>query len=113
MASTQLILLTGATGYIGGRLLKELEARSRALRCLARQPQFLRQRVAARTEVVQGDVLEPAGLKQALEGVHTAYYLVHSMHGGGGFQERDQEAARNFGQAAAAAGVRRIIYLGG
>ena len=101
MASTQLILLTGATGYIGGRLLKELETSGRRVRCLARQPQFLRPRVAARTETVQGDVLEPASLTQALEGVHTAYYLVHSMHGGSGFQEKDHEAARNFGQAAA------------
>ena len=113
MASTQLILLTGATGYIGGRLLKELESRGRHVRCLARQPQFLRPRVAETTEIIQGDVLEPASLKRALEGAHTAYYLVHSMHGGSGFQEKDHEAARNFGQAAAAAGVRRIIYLGG
>jgi uncharacterized protein YbjT (DUF2867 family) len=113
MASTQLILLTGATGYIGGRLLKELETSGRRVRCLARQPQFLHPRVAAGTEVVQGDVLDPASLRRALEGVHTAYYLVHSMQGGSGFQEKDHEAARNFGQAAAAAGVRRIIYLGG
>ena len=113
MASTQLTLLTGATGYIGGRLLKELESRGRHVRCLARQPQFLRPRVAETTEIIQGDVLEPASLKRALEGAQTAYYLVHSMHGVSGFQEKDHEAARNFGQAAAAAGVRRIIYLGG
>ena len=113
MASTQLVLLTGATGYIGGRLLKELEARGRRVRCLARHPEFLRPRLAATTELVQGDALEPATLEHALEGVDTAYYLVHSMHGGAGFREKDREAARNFGQAARAAGVRRIVYLGG
>jgi len=113
LETERLILLTGATGYIGGRLLNELEARGRSVRCLARQPQFLRPRVAGTTETLQGDVLEPASLKRALEGVHTAYYLVHSMHGGSGFHEKDREAARNFGQAAATAGVRRIIYLGG
>jgi uncharacterized protein YbjT (DUF2867 family) len=113
MASTKLVLLTGATGYIGGRLLKELEARGRRVRCLARHPEFLRPRLAATTELVQGDALEPATLEHALEGVDTAYYLVHSMHGGAGFREKDREAARNFGQAARAAGVRRIVYLGG
>jgi uncharacterized protein YbjT (DUF2867 family) len=113
MTVTNLILLTGATGYIGGRLLKELEGLGRRVRCVARQPEFLRPRVAPSTETVQGDVLEPASLKRSMEGVHTAYYLVHSMHGGSGFQEKDREAARNFGHAAAATGVRRIIYLGG
>jgi uncharacterized protein YbjT (DUF2867 family) len=113
MTASTLILLTGASGYIGGRLLKELEAHGRRVRCLARQPQFLRPRVAETTEILQGDVLEPASLRRALEGVHTAYYLVHSMHGGGGFHEKDRQAASNFGQAAAKAGVRRIIYLGG
>lgn len=113
MTEANMILLTGATGYIGGRLLKELEARGQRIRCVARQPQFLRPRVAASTEVVQGDVLEPAGLRRAMQGVHTAYYMVHSMQGGSGFREKDHEAARNFGQVAAAAGVRRIIYLGG
>ena len=100
MASTQLILLTGATGYIGGRLLKELEARGRRVRCLARQPEFLRPRVAASTEIVQGDVLDPASLKRALDGVDTAYYLVHSMHGGSGLLGEGPQAARNFGAAA-------------
>ena len=99
MASTQLILLTGATGYIGGRLLKELEARGRRVRCLARHPEFLRPRLAATTELVQGDAFEPATLEHALEGVDTAYYLVHSMHGGAGFREKDRQAAQNFGQA--------------
>ena len=113
MASTKLILLTGATGYIGGRLLKELEAQGRWVRCLARQPEFLRPRLAATSELVQGDVLEPSSLTRACEAVDTAFYLVHSMHGGGGFLDKDREAARNFGQAARAAGVRRLVYLGG
>jgi uncharacterized protein YbjT (DUF2867 family)/tryptophan-rich sensory protein len=113
MASTKPILLTGATGYIGGRLLKELEAQGRRVRGLARHPGFLHPRLAASTELVQGDALEPATLGHALEGVDTSYYLVHSMHGGAGFREKDREAARNFGQAARTAGVRRIVYLGG
>ena len=113
MASAKLILLTGATGYIGGRLLKELEARGCRVRCLARQPEFLRARVAPGTEVVAGDVLDSASLALAMNGVDTACYLVHSMQRGSDFSEKDGQAARNFGAAARAAGVRRIIYLGG
>lgn len=113
MATTKLILLTGATGYIGGRLLKELEARGQRVRCLARQPEFLRARVAGQTEVVAGDVLAAASLNEAMAGVDTAYYLVHSMQRGADFSEKDRQAAQNFGAAARAAGVRRIIYVGG
>lgn len=112
MAANKLILLTGATGYIGGRLLKELEAQGQRVRCLARQPDFLRARVATSTEVVAGDVLDSASLGRALTGVDTAYYLVHSMQRGSDFSEKDRQAARNFGAAAAAAGLRRIIYVG-
>jgi uncharacterized protein YbjT (DUF2867 family) len=106
------VLLTGATGYIGGRLLPLLEAQGRRVRCLARRPEVLRHRVAPATELVAGDVLELPGLERAMHGVHTAYYLVHSM-GSASFEEADRTAARNFGAAAKAAGVRRIIYLGG
>jgi uncharacterized protein YbjT (DUF2867 family) len=113
MATTELVLLTGATGYIGGRLLKELETQGRRVRCLARHPEFLRPRLAATTETVQGDVLEPSSLAPAMAGVDKAFYLIHSMHGGAGFLEKDRQAAHNFGQAARAAGVRRIVYLGG
>jgi uncharacterized protein YbjT (DUF2867 family) len=113
MVSAKLILLTGATGYIGGRLLKELEAQGQRVRCLARQPEFLRARVAGHTEIVTGDVLVSASLNQAMSGVDTAYYLVHSMQQGSGFSEKDRQAAHNFGAAARAAGVRRIIYVGG
>lgn len=113
MAANKLILLTGATGYIGGRLLKELEARGRQVRCLARQPEFLRARVTGNTEIVAGDMLDSVSLDPALSGVDTAYYLVHSMQRGSDFSEKDRSAAQNFGAAARAAGVRRIIYVGG
>lgn len=108
-----LVLLTGATGYIGGRLLKGLEKAGWPVRCLARHPEFLGPRVAATTEVVMGDCLDPASLPPAMAGVHTAYYLVHSMGSSGKFEEEDRQAARNFAASACQAGVRRIIYLGG
>ncbi|MGQ0615104.1 MAG: DUF2867 domain-containing protein [Planctomycetaceae bacterium] len=107
------VLLTGATGYIGGRLLKLLEARCVPLRCLARRPEHLRPRCAASTEVVAGDLLDPASLGGALGGVATAYYLVHSMAGGGSYADEDRAAARDFGALALRAGVARIVYLGG
>src|SRR5512145_1041468 len=98
------ILLTGATGYIGGRLLRRLEEGGHAVRCLARQPA----RVAATrptTEVVAGDCLDEASLDRALAGVESAYYLVHSMAAGADFAALDRRAADNFGRAAARAGV--------
>jgi len=107
------ILLTGATGYVGGRLRKLLEAQGRHLRCLARRPESLAPAAGAQTEVVAGDVLDPTTLKAAMDGVHMAYYLVHSMGAGGDFEEQDRQGARNFAEAAREAGVRRIIYLGG
>jgi uncharacterized protein YbjT (DUF2867 family) len=108
-----LILLTGATGYIGGRLLKALESPGHRLRCLARRPEALSARVAATTEVVAGDVLDLSSLRSALQGVQTAYYLVHSMGTRGDFEDEDRQAARNFGIAAREAGVEQIIYVGG
>jgi uncharacterized protein YbjT (DUF2867 family) len=107
------ILLTGATGYIGGRLLKALDGVGRRVRCLARNPQFLQSRVAPETEVVRGDVLEKSSLKPAMAGVQTAYYLIHSMGATANFEEADRHAARHFAEAAAEAGVQRIVYLGG
>lgn len=108
-----LILLTGATGYVGGRLRKVLEAAGHHLRCLARRPESMTPAVGGHTEVVAGDVLDPTTLKAAMDGVQMAYYLVHSMGAGGGFEKQDRQGARNFAQAAREAGVRRIIYLGG
>jgi uncharacterized protein YbjT (DUF2867 family) len=112
-ASDRMILLTGASGYIGGRLLRRLEASGRPLRCLTRRPTMLRERVQPETEVVEGDVLDPESLEVAFRGVHTACYLVHSMGGAGDFEELDRRAARNVAQAAQAAGVKQIVYLGG
>lgn len=111
--SESLILLTGATGYVGGRLLRALEAAGRRVRCLARRPEFLRHRVGRKTEVAYGDVLDVDSIRQAMRGVTTAYYLVHSMGFAGEFEELDRQGAFNFAEAAEAAGVRRIIYLGG
>jgi uncharacterized protein YbjT (DUF2867 family) len=107
------VLLIGATGYVGGRLLAELERREVVLRCFARRPEALQGRAAPSTEIVGGDVLDPAAVARALAGVDAAYYLVHSMGAGEDFAARDREAARIFGGAARAAGVSRIIYLGG
>jgi uncharacterized protein YbjT (DUF2867 family) len=108
-----LILLTGATGYIGGRLLKLLEAEDRPVRCITRRPESLQGRIASTSEVVEGDVLDADSLQQAMKGVDAAYYLVHSMGAAQGFEETDRQAAERFGAVARAEGVRRIIYLGG
>src|SRR6202044_10035 len=113
MDHRSLILLTGASGYIGGRLLRALEAAGRPVRSLARHPDFLFSRVASSTEVVQADCLDRTSLALALEGVDTAYYLVHSMGSAGQFEDEDRQAARNFADAARDSGVRRIVYLGG
>ena len=109
----ELVLLTGATGYVGGRLLRALEADGRRLRCVARRPEYLRSRVAEGTEVVAGDVLRPDTLPAALHGVDTAYYLIHSMGTSRHYATSDREGAEAFARAAREAGVRRIIYLGG
>jgi uncharacterized protein YbjT (DUF2867 family) len=107
------VLVTGATGYIGGRLVPVLEAAGIRLRCLARDPAALESRVRPLTEVVAGDLFDPASLDRALSGIDAAYYLVHSMGAHGDYSEKDRIAARNFGEAARRAGVRRIVYLGG
>src|SRR6185369_3474701 len=91
-----LILLTGATGYVGGRLLSALEEHTQRIRCLARRPEFLKARVAAETEIVTGDVLDRRSLDEAMREVTVAYYLVHSMGSSGSFEENDREGARNF-----------------
>jgi uncharacterized protein YbjT (DUF2867 family) len=109
---THRVLLTGATGYVGGRLLAELERRGVALRCFLRRPESLRGRAAPSTELAAGDALDAQAVARALGAVDAAYYLIHSM-GGEDFAARDREAARIFGTAAREAGVKRIIYLGG
>ena len=111
--STRLCLVTGATGYVGGRLLRELAARGERVRCLARRPEFLEPRVAPGTEVVRGDVLQPESLAAAMAGVEVAYYLIHSMGSGRDFESEDRRGAHSFAAAAREAGVERIVYLGG
>ncbi len=114
MDERPLVLLTGATGYIGGRLAPRLLDAGYRVRCLVRDPARLQGREwVERVELVTGDVLEPETLPAAMAGVSAAYYLIHSMAGGEDFSGRDVRAARNFSRAAASAGVERIIYLGG
>jgi uncharacterized protein YbjT (DUF2867 family) len=108
-----LVLLTGASGYIGGRLLRALVGAGHRVRCLARRPDYLEGRVTPPTTIVGGDCLDGTSLAPALGGVHTAYYLVHSLGSAGDFESQDREAARNFACAAHDAGVQRIVYLGG
>ena len=109
-----LILVTGATGYVGGRLVPRLLDAGRRVRVLVRDPRRMQGRAwAGRVAVASGDVLRPETLSEALAGVDVAYYLVHSMAKGEGFHERDLAAARAFGRAAAAAHIGRIVYLGG
>jgi uncharacterized protein YbjT (DUF2867 family) len=100
------ILVTGATGYVGSQLVEELQSRGHEVRTLSR-------RGAGGGDARKGDVLSGAGLPEALDGVHTAYYLVHSMGTTGDFAAKDRQAAVNFAEAAANAGVERVVYLGG
>ncbi|WP_086825192.1 SDR family oxidoreductase [Streptomyces sp. NRRL B-24572] len=107
-------LVTGATGYIGGRLVPELLDAGHRVRCLARRPDKLRDFPwVDRVEAVRGDVTDAASLRGALDGVDVAYYLVHSMSSTAEFEDRDRLAARVFAAEARSAGVGRIVYLGG
>ncbi|MFJ2867810.1 SDR family oxidoreductase [Kitasatospora sp. NPDC087314] len=107
-------LVTGASGYIGGRLVPELLARGYSVRCLVRNPGRLRdQPWRADVDIAAGDVSRPETLAGAFDGVDVVYYLVHSLGTGPAFETTDRDAARVFGAAAAAAGVTRMIYLGG
>jgi uncharacterized protein YbjT (DUF2867 family) len=108
-------LVTGATGYVGTRLLRRLSGEGRPARALARRPE--RVEALDGVEAVPGDLVSGAGLSRALDGCTTAYYLVHSMEAAAGngepFADRDRTAAERFAAAAADAGVQRIVYLGG
>jgi uncharacterized protein YbjT (DUF2867 family) len=114
ISGTSSVLVTGVTGYIGGRLVPLLLDAGCRVRVLVRDPIRLQGRSwLDQVDVVQGDVLTPDSLDAALTGIDVAYYLIHSMRGGEDFHERDIRAARNFGAAAERQGVKRIIYLGG
>ncbi|MFF1602804.1 SDR family oxidoreductase [Streptomyces mirabilis] len=107
-------LVTGATGYIGGRLVPELLEAGHRVRCLARSPAKLRDYPwSGDAEVVRGDVTDAGSVAEALRGIDVAYYLVHALGTGRDFEETDRKAARIFGEQARAAGVSRIVYLGG
>src|SRR5262245_54470499 len=108
-----MILLTGATGYVGGRLLAALESRSIRVRCLVRHPDRMTRKRNLSTEIVFGDLLNQESLHSAMRGIDTAYYLVHSMAEGRDLADSQRISASNCGDAARCAGVRRIIYLGG
>lgn len=108
------ILLTGATGYVGGQLAPRLLAAGYNIRAMVRRrPERRFQPWQEAVELVEADPLRPDSLPAALEGVRIAYYLIHSMTGGPAFRDRDIRAARHFGEAARTAGVQRILYLGG
>lgn len=107
------ILVTGATGYIGSRLVPQLLEAGHEIRCLARAPENLDlQSWRDRVDVVPGDILDIASVKEAAAGCDAAFYLVHSMAEGKDFDGRDRAAAGNFAEAAADGGLNRIIYLG-
>ncbi len=112
--SSPRILVTGATGYIGGRLVPRLLEKGYFVRCLARNPENLKGRNWKNFEVIKGDLFSEESLKKAMKDIDVAYYLIHSMQAGEkDFEERDRQAAINFGKVAKEAGVQRIIYLGG
>ena len=107
-------LVTGSTGYIGGRLVPELLAAGHTVRAMARHPERLRDLPwYPDVETVQADALDAASLERALEDVDVAYYLIHAMTGSGDFADRDRRSARAFAAAAERAGVQRVVYLGG
>jgi uncharacterized protein YbjT (DUF2867 family) len=107
------ILLTGATGYVGGSLLPELLDRGHEVTCLVRSPG--KKPLPDGAQEVKGDAVSGDGLDEALDGRDVGYYLIHSMGGGGSgsFAEQDIEGARNFGRAAKRGGVGKVVYLGG
>ena len=114
MAESELILVSGVTGYVGGRLVPRLLEAGYRVRVLVRDASRLQGRPwVDQVEVACVDILQPERLTFAMEGAGTAYYLIHSMRETSEFEHRDLEAARNFGESARVAGVQRIVYLGG
>ncbi|MEM6456576.1 MAG: SDR family oxidoreductase [Acidobacteriota bacterium] len=113
----QRVLLTGASGYVGGRLVARLLERGHTVRCLARSPRKLEDRPwfgDPKIEIVEGDAADEARVTEALAGCDAAYYLIHSMiRAGGDYAARDRRLAETFARAAQRAGTPRIIYLGG
>jgi uncharacterized protein YbjT (DUF2867 family) len=112
-AAAKRVAVLGASGYVGGRLLRPLLDAGYAVRAVARRPEYLVDRVPPGVEVVRGDALDRASLVAALRGCDYAYYLVHSMSAAGSFEDKDGDAAANFAAAADEAGIKRIVYLGG
>jgi len=105
------VLVTGATGFVGSRLVPALLAAGHDVRVLTRDRTGYDPREGV--TVYEGDLLEPGGFEHALDGVDAAYYLVHSMLAGADFEERDRRAASNFASAASEHGLARVVYLGG
>ena len=114
-ANRPLVLVTGVTGYVGGRLIPRLLEQGYLVRVLVRgtATRLNGRQWKDQVEIALGDVLVPDTLTAAMQGVNFAYYLIHSMGGHTEFSVRDIQAAKNFAIAAAGAGVEKIIYLGG
>lgn len=113
-AAQKIILITGATGYIGRRLVEALQHRKEfRLRVMVRNRHKLAAAVIDKVDIVEGDTFDPVALQQATRDVDTAFYLIHSMGSGRDFQELDKKSAENFYSACIANGVRRLVYLGG